>query len=145
MNQLICALFVILAACGGDSPEGYVDCSGSSCVCPSSGDCAVDCSSACDLQCAGSGFCDFICGDDCLVACTGSGACLVDVGDDSSVACPGSGGCDVACHGDCTVACPGSGECIVRCDVGAICNLTSCSGSTNTCPNGVTVCGGPCP
>jgi hypothetical protein len=43
------------------------------------------------------------------------------------------------------VACPGSGECIVRCDVGAVCNLTNCSGSTTTCPNGVEVCGGACP
>jgi hypothetical protein len=140
---IICALF--FAACGGDTAEGHVECSGASCVCPSSGDCLVDCSGSCDLQCAGSGRCDFICGPDCLVACTGSGPCIVDVGQASTVSCPGSGGCDVVCHGDCNVACPGSGECIVECEPGFECSISQCSGSTVSCPNGIEVCGGACP
>jgi hypothetical protein len=134
----------LVAGCDGGACEGDCACSGAECVCPSSGDCLIDCAGGCDLQCAGSGDCDFVCGAGCVADCTGSGACVLDVGAGSSVACTGSGGCDVACHGDCEVSCPGSGECIVRCDPGAECVLDRCE-SPVTCPDGVVVCHGACP
>lgn len=133
------AISLAAAGCGSST-----DCTGASCVCTSGGDCELDCVADCSLQCAGAGTCDFICGADCDVACTGSGPCIVDVGDDSAVNCTGSGGCDVACHGDCNVSCPGSGVCIVRCEPGAICTIDRCEVVTS-CPDGVAVCGGPCP
>jgi hypothetical protein len=127
MKNILIACVLAVAGCGGENIQGHVECTGASCVCPSSGDCLVDCEGTCDLQCAGSGNCDFICDADCIVACTGSGVCVVDVGDESDV------------------SCSGSGACIVRCDPGFVCNISSCSGSTTSCPNGVSVCGGPCP
>jgi hypothetical protein len=145
-------LFVVAAAlaaiqCGGhdDVCEGACECSGLECTCPDEGDCYVDCISDCALDCAGSGNCEFECGAACDVACTGSGECLVTVGDDSTVSCPGSGGCDVVCLGDCDVSCPGQGTCIVDCEPGFVCNLTDCSGSAESCPDDVQVCGGGCP
>ena len=146
---LVALAFVLsLAACGSDGEcDGACECEADACICPSTGDCAVDCIGDCDLQCAGSGDCDFHCVDGCLAACTGSGHCLVDVGDDSAVDCTGSGGCEVICHGDCSVACPGSGECVVHCDpdLEAACDFDSCSGSVVECPDGVLVCNGDCP
>jgi hypothetical protein len=142
---IACASIVWLAVgCGGDGAEGDVECSGSSCVCPSTGDCLVDCTGDCDLQCAGSGACDFICGADCIVDCTGSGPCVVDVGDNSTVDCTGSGGCDVICFGDCSVSCPGSGTCVVECDAAdAECLLEGCE-EVVSCPDGTAVCNGSC-
>lgn len=134
----------LLSGCDGGACDGDCVCAGAECVCPSTGDCLIDCSDTCDLQCAGSGDCDFVCGPACLADCTGSGACVMDVGAGSSVNCTGSGGCDVACHGDCTVSCPGSGQCIVRCDSGADCVLDRCD-SPVECADGVVVCNGACP
>lgn len=132
--------------CGGDGDcEGACECSGAECICPSTGDCTIDCGDDCDLQCAGSGNCDFFCGADCLAACTGSGECSVSVGEDSTVRCTGSGDCDVACDGDCVVECPGSGTCIVRCEPGLSCSITNCSGNVQSCPNDIQVCNGSCP
>jgi hypothetical protein len=145
MRIMLSSVVLALVSCGGGGTQGEVECSGADCVCPGTGDCLVDCISDCNLQCAGSGRCDFECGAGCDVACTGSGPCIVTVGDDSNVSCPGSGGCDVACNGDCNVACPGSGDCIVRCAPGAVCNISMCSGSVTSCPDGISVCGGPCP
>ena len=112
---------------------------------PSTGDCLVDCPDACDLQCAGSGNCDFWCGPACLASCTGSGLCLVSVGDDSTVSCTGSGDCDVDCDGDCLVECPGSGSCIARCEPGFECDISSCSGSLQSCPDDILACNAACP
>jgi hypothetical protein len=149
-----CAL---VGACGDDPPpddddctvgdplEGPTcECSGTSCVCPSSGDCGIHCITDCDLQCAGSGSCDFDCTTGCDVACTGSGNCDVEVGGDSNVECTGSGDCDVTCTGDCTVKCPGSATCTVRCADDAACNVESCSGEVTSCPENVQVCNGGC-
>lgn len=140
------ALFLSAGSCGGEEGcEGVCECTGAACVCPSSGDCAINCVDMCDLQCAGSGNCDFECGPMCLAACTGSGVCFVSVGDDSTVDCPGASGCDVVCDGDCTVQCPGSGECAVQCLPGFVCNITQCSGSLQSCPDGLSICNGECP
>lgn len=135
--------------CGDDndddeSARGDVTCEGTSCQCPGTGDCDVDCHADCDLACTGSGDCAFACGAACQASCPGSGACFIDVGDASSVVCSGSGGCDVTCHGDCSVECPGSGECIVRCDAGHMCDIERCEDAI-TCPDGVQVCNGQCP
>ena len=139
---LLLPAYALAPGCGDDEGcEGACECVGADCVCPSTGDCAVNCIDACDLQCAGSGNCDFECGGGCLASCTGSGECEVDVGGSSTVECTGSGDCDVACHGDCTVRCPGSGDCIVRCDPDADCNMESCSGSVTDCGDGVSICG----
>lgn len=143
----ICLAALLAAAaiqgCGDDS-SGEFECRGSDCVCPSSGDCRIDCAGECDLRCAGSGACDFSCGDDCDVACTGSGPCAVSIGDAGDVACTGSGGCDVACGGDCAIDCPGSGACIARCEPGFTCTL-QCPEGAASCPDGVQVCNRPCP
>jgi hypothetical protein len=148
------------AACGDDpdfddddceigSPlEGPTcECSGADCVCPSSGDCAINCIEGCNLQCAGSGSCDFFCIAGCNTECTGSGNCFVNVGDGSNVACTGSGDCDVLCEGECSVTCPGSATCTVGCAPNTTCSITidKCSGSVTDCPDGVKVCNGGCP
>jgi hypothetical protein len=138
-------ILLLAVACGSSGSSGAFECTGASCVCPSAGDCRIECLGSCDLQCAGAGACDFSCGDLCVASCTGSGPCIVDVGAQSSVDCTGSGGCDVACAGDCDVGCPGSGECRVHCPTGAICNITQCSGNALTCTDGSIVCGGACP
>jgi hypothetical protein len=131
-------------SCDNGPCTGDCQCSGNECVCPSTGDCAVDCTDACDLQCAGSGDCDFACSNGCQASCTGSGECLVVAGDDSLISCTGSGDCDITCVGDCVVECPGSGVCIARCDAGFNCEITRCE-DVVSCPDGVQVCNGACP
>lgn len=136
---------LLLPSCGDDDDggcRGGCECRGDECVCPSTGDCAVECVADCDLQCAGSGDCYFGCGDDCLTTCTGSGNCIIDVGEGSVVECTGAGDCDIACHGDCSVHCPGSGDCIVRCHEGVVCDFVACERNAIECPDGVLVCGG---
>lgn len=163
----VAALFALslaafpFAACGSD-PEFYdledceigsplegstCECSGADCVCPSSGDCAINCVEGCNLQCAGSGSCDFFCAAGCNTECTGSGNCDIDVGDDSNVACTGSGDCDVTCAGKCKVTCPGSATCTVGCAPNTTCTITidKCSGEVQDCAGGVKVCNGSCP
>jgi hypothetical protein len=136
---------LLVAGCTGAGGSGEFECRGTECVCPSSGDCVIDCLDACDLQCAGSGACDFVCDDGCLVSCTGSGPCISSVGHASTVSCPGAGGCDVDCNGDCTLDCPGSGTCIARCEPGFACAIERCGAGTTTCPTGELVCNGACP
>jgi hypothetical protein len=152
VTRPIVRVFVVLAGvvsflvgCDKNDSGGEFECSGADCVCPASGDCRVHCLDACNLQCAGSGACDFVCDEGCVAACTGSGLCVVSVADDSTVQCPGSGGCDVDCNGDCAIECPGSGDCIARCEPGFACSIERCSGSVQSCPNGIQVCNGPCP
>ncbi len=145
LHAAAAALLTFSAASCGDDDEcvGACECRGAECVCPSTGDCLVQCVADCDLQCAGSGACDFECGDGCAASCTGSGECEVDVGAASTVSCTGSGDCDVACHGDCTVRCPGSGDCILRCEAGADCTMEACASDVTECPDGRTrICGG---
>jgi len=136
-------LAAFTASCGDEEEcVGDCECRGADCICPASGDCAVNCVADCDIQCAGSGNCDFECGAGCLAECTSSGECEVDVGAGSRVECTASGNCDIACHGDCTVRCSGSGDCILRCDLGASCNMESCSGEVTECADGITqICG----
>jgi hypothetical protein len=145
MVSVCMVALALVAGCGGDECEGACECTGSSCACPDSGDCLVDCVGDCDLQCSGSGNCDFACGAGCVASCTGSGDCLVAVGDDSSVSCPGQGGCDVRCAGDCSVSCPGSGVCTVDCEPGSVCEISGCNSAPASCPDDIQVCGGPCP
>ena len=148
------SLIVPLApvGCGGDDPpppydnyaSGDVECRGTDCVCPSTGNCQLQCVGACNLQCAGSGDCDFSCDTGCQTACTGSGDCTVRVGDGGVVQCTGSGDCEVFCDGDCTVECPGSGRCIQHCAPGARCDMTRCGSSVDACPSDTQVCDGAC-
>lgn len=148
MTRTLIALLMVTAlavGCDDDDSSGEFECSGAECVCPGSGDCRIHCLDDCDLQCAGSGLCEFLCDDFCVASCTGSGPCIVDVGDESIVDCPGAGGCDVVCEADCTVQCPGSGECSVACLPGFVCQIDQCSGSVQSCPDGVSVCNGACP
>ena len=158
-HLIVIALCALLAgACGddrgddyyrdcapGDPVDGYdCECRGNEGICPSGGDCAIDCIEACGLQCAGSGNCDFACGAACNVRCTGAGNCVIDVGDDSSVDCPGSGNCDIDCDGDCNVRCT-QGTCTVFCEPGFECGIEGCPGSVEECPNDVLVCQRGCP
>jgi hypothetical protein len=130
----------------GDPVEGLTcDCSGTECVCPSSGDCAISCVSECVLQCAGSGNCTFHCAADCQASCTGSGNCTMVVGNGSTVSCTGSGDCDITCEADCTVSCPGQGTCTVYCQPGASCGIADCPNAPESCPDDVLVCNGTCP
>lgn len=148
MHKTALLVTLLVAGCSSDPAPpiaGAVECRGTACVCPSAGDCRVNCVGDCNLQCAGSGLCDFTCGPSCKTACTGSGPCVVAVGDDSEVNCTGSGGCDVACTADCAVNCPGSGLCVARCKPGTTCKIDKCSGAVKTCPNGVLACNGDCP
>lgn len=132
---------------GSGCPNGVCECQGSSCVCPSSGDCLLNCAAGCNLQCAGSGDCRFSCGSTCSTSCTGSGHCNLDVGPSATVSCTGSGGCDVVCHGNCTVRCPGSGKCSAVCapeTPGCVIDMTQCSGTVNRCSSGVFLCHANC-
>jgi hypothetical protein len=144
---LACVVLVLSFAalgCQGGACTGDCKCSGNECICPSQGDCAIDCTEACDLQCAGSGNCDFVCNNQCEASCTGSGECLVAVGDDSTISCTGSGDCDITCTGDCVVECPGSGDCLMRCvneDEGAQCRFERCEGEIADCGENVSICG----
>jgi hypothetical protein len=142
---LIAAAVGTISGCSGSS--GDFECRGSACVCPSSGDCNVNCLGDCNLQCAGSGACGFTCGAGCVSACTGSGPCGVEVGAGSMISCTGSGGCDVICHGNCTIRCPGSGECAGACapdSPGCVIEIQQCNGQVNQCAAGAKVCGGNC-
>ena len=49
------------------------------------------------------------------------------------------------CDGDCEVECPGSGSCTIRCEPGLSCDISSCSGSVQSCPDDIQVCNGSCP
>jgi|GEM_PF-6114090 len=145
------ALWALSCGTGGGGGEltfsGDAVCGGSTCECPGSEGCQVDCPGACDLECQGSGACDLACGRNCQASCEGSGACKVTIGHEGMVNCPGSGGCVVTCQGDCFVDCPGSGLCMAYCAPESVCEITSCAANPVSCfsGNGVAVCNGDCP
>ncbi len=130
----------LAVACGDDDrggpvdancEDGHCECSGNECICPSTGDCDIDCLGDCDLECAGSGDCTFACGDGCAARCTNSGNCHVEVGDGGTVECTANGDCHITCLAQCSVWCTGSGECNVTCDDGS--TPIECGGSEIAC------------
>jgi hypothetical protein len=140
MRTKIAALGLCLATlggCGDDDVRGYCEdghcaCSGDACVCPSTGDCAIECEEDCELTCAGSGDCSFGCGEGCLAECTNSGNCAVAIGEQASARCLGAGDCDVRCSGACSVACLGSGDCDLTC-LGDAPGPMQCRDATHAC------------
>jgi len=119
--------------------------------------CATSCSPCCVDKCGLGETCNFSCptdtctcgftcqaGSACMANCGGGSTCAVAVqaGLTVTVSCSGKATCDVDCTAavSCTVNCGGGSHCLCA---GAGCAFNQCN--PTTCPNGVKVCGRPCP
>lgn len=114
---------------GTTSSGGPGRCNGTTCDCPTGGDCSLECpntaASGCDTTCGT--------GSKCTLSClTGNCKTTCDTGATCSVSCTG-GSCTTTCNtgATCTVECP-SGKCTIACDHGT-CSFGFCPSNDCTC------------